>query len=103
MMDWLEYWHNRASDTRFVWFPFEKLRPASHELLLFKPRVIMSLCFGLYYGLFYLLRKFLIGVKLDDRFVVDAFVVATLGFFIWFNLVTAFFWNRRARRLRKKT
>jgi hypothetical protein len=99
VLDQIEYWHNRASDTEFVWFPFGCLRPLPSRRIGFKQTLTMSLSFGVYYGVFYILRRMVFG---------DAFRLAHIGvailsaigvFFIWFNLVTAYFWNRRARRM----
>ncbi len=95
--------HNRASDTRFVWFPFLWMKPKAHETLRFRKLAMMSFFFGLYYGVFFTLRSvlkdgsdFLVSLPQDILF-------AIVIFFVWFNLVTAPLWNRRAKRLVDRT
>jgi hypothetical protein len=94
--------HNWASDTRWVWFPFEFLRPNRDMLISSGRCCAMALCFGVYFGLFYLLRKTWSGVPLDFGTASQSFIYFFGFFFIWFNLVTAYFWNQRARRLLRK-
>jgi hypothetical protein len=94
--------HNKASDTRFVWFPFLWMKPKPSEFLRFKKIVLMSVVFGFYYGTFFTLKKVLLGgVDLFES-LPKAVPLAIAIFFVWFNLVTATFWNRRAKRLYRK-
>lgn len=94
----IEDFHNWASDTRFVWFPFLWLKPKPQDFLRFKKLVLMSLCFGFYFGFFLTLRK---SFQPDSNFLKNLpgnIGVSVFVFFIWFNLVTAPLWNRRANR-----
>jgi hypothetical protein len=111
--------HNWASDTNFVWFPFLRLKLRPEQSMPFRHRLLMTIFFGPYFSLFYTLRVWIIGrwnQSASDvaQATADNFwggLVASIGpmainmiwvtafFFVWFNLVTAYFWNRRARRL----
>lgn len=97
-LDVLEKWHNRASDTAFVWFPFQRLRPDPATPILLARKVQMALCFGPYYGAFYLLRQLAWGEVGNWREGLATLAIAVAVFFAWFSLVTAPLWNRRARR-----
>jgi hypothetical protein len=99
MLDFLEYWHNKASDTQFVWFPFGRFKPLASQPIGFRQRLVMSICFGVYYGVFYVLRRAIFGTPFELRHALLAVLAAIAIFFVWFNLVTSYFWNRRARRL----
>jgi hypothetical protein len=98
-LDRIERWHNWASDTRFVWLPFEKLRPKKSQTISLQRRIVMALAFGGYYGGFVLIRILLWGEAVQIKAIAQTLLTATLIFFGWFNLVTAPLWNRRARRL----
>ncbi len=95
----LEGWHNWASDTNYVWFPFLWLKPKPEEKITFKNILVMTLLFGPYFSLYNYLKLLLF----QQHPTLESFEINilkfTIFFFIWFNLVTAFFWNRRARRL----
>jgi hypothetical protein len=99
-LDFIEKWHNRASDTRFVWFPFEKLRPKKTEQISVVRRALMAVSFGTYCGVFIALRHFLWNQSLSLAATGATTLTVIAAFFLWFNLVTAPLWNRRARRSR---
>lgn len=101
--NWLlkfEIWHNRASDTKFVWFPFEFLRPPVHVKIDAKRCLAMALCFGTYFAAFALLKDLFFGREFTVMSTSFVFLKATGAFFIWFKFVTAYFWNRRANSVR---
>jgi hypothetical protein len=58
----------------------------------------MALFFGLYYEAFFLLRGLLFGQHFQIVSMLFQLGLWVLSFFLWFNLVTAPLWNRRARR-----
>lgn len=95
----IEKWHNKASDTRFVWLPFIFLKPRAEEPIGRLLKLKMILCFGLYFGFLSALRKLLFYQgDFVEAFERDSLLWAGI-FALWFNLVTAPLWNRRARRL----
>ena len=96
-LDRIEHWHNWASDTRAVWFPFEFLRIPKDTLLSFPRRLAMTFCFGTLTWVLLLLRIWNSSVDLGE--LLGLALKVYLVFFAWFNGVTAYFWNRRARRL----
>jgi hypothetical protein len=98
-LDTIERWHNRASDTDFVWFPFQRLRPDPATSISMGRRMKMAVCFGLYFGAFYLIRNLIWGDGETFRSGSVAIGISIVCFFAWFSIVTAPLWNRRARRL----
>ncbi|MFK7824957.1 MAG: hypothetical protein AB8G05_12420 [Oligoflexales bacterium] len=98
-LDKLENYHNWLSDTNFVWFPFLWLKLIPSQLLTPMHIVKMTFWFALYFNFVYLAKRLIFGETLG----LAQFFQGQLGFmvlfFIWFNLVTKTFWNRRARRL----
>jgi|GEM_PF-1552988 len=101
LLDRLEEWHNWASDTKVVWFPFEQLRVPKDQTLSWGKRLIMTFCFASLTTLLVMLKIFLVEGKLDLQVVCRILLQIHLLFFVWFNTATAFFWNRRARRLQR--
>lgn len=98
-LDTFQRWHDWASDTDFVWFPFQKLRPDPSTPILLGRRVRMAVCFGVYYGAFYLLRNLIWGHGATVRSGFVTIGISIVCFFAWFSMLTAPLWNRRARRL----
>ncbi len=99
--------HNKLSDRNAIWFPFQFLKPTPDRVIPFSRTVAMSLCFGLWGAILYFLRKKLLWP--DPSFadttwfwIWENFHWFVAGFLVWFNLVTAYFWNRRARRIKKQ-
>ena len=100
MLDRIEDFHNRISDTDFVWFPFLGLKLKPDQVLSFSHRLKMTIAFGLYGGVANLLRKLIMSQPTSIELILMTIAKATIFFFLWFNLVTAYFWNRRAQRER---
>ncbi len=96
----IEDLHNRASDTDFVWFPFLFLKLKPDQPLTFARRAVMTACFAPYFVVALELRRVLFGGSIDPARVASDLAESAVFFFVWFNAVTATFWNRRARRLR---
>jgi len=95
----VEYWHNKASDTKFVWFPFYFLKPEPQTKIDGRLKIRMTICFGVYYGVFAALRSWIFS---NSNFFRSAGIdtgYAVCFFAIWFNAVTAPLWNTRASRL----
>ncbi len=92
----IEKFHNDLADQNFIWFPFSFLRPKKNEkisiLLTFK----LTLAFGTYTFCFYLIRIMLFDDQLSLANSLAFLSKTYLIFFLHFNLITAFFWNRRA-------
>lgn len=95
----LEHWHNWASDTKFVWFPFYWMKPKIHDLLSVPRTTAMAILFSIYYNLWYLARNFAFGVAFDIEHAAWGQLFFFVFFFVWFNLLTRPLWNRRARKL----
>lgn len=96
------YWHNKAADSKFIWFPFHFLKPATNQPIGIFLKLKMILCFGIYYGAFAGIRNALFS---DAKLLVE--VTKGIGwgiviFTVWFNLVTAPLWNLRANKLNSK-
>jgi hypothetical protein len=98
-LDFVEYWHNWASDTNFVWLPFLNLKLKPFEALSFGRLCIMAVCFGSYFNVVYGLKKILFSDGVTARDLASSQVFFMFGFFVWFVLVTRPLWNRRAHRL----
>ena len=99
----IEYWHNRASDTKFVWFPFNSLMPSPENKIHMRLKIKMAIYFGIYYGLFASIRDFIISDSDLLQSLSQNLLIATLFFLVWFNVVTAPLWNMRAERLSTKS
>jgi hypothetical protein len=95
--------HNWLSDTNYVWFPFLFLKPKPNVSIDQKRIFKMAPCFGLYFNAAYFVKRWIFDDPITLESVFWAQLYWTLGFYVWFNLVTAYFWNKRASRLQKKT
>jgi hypothetical protein len=100
LLDIVEHWHNRASDTNFVWFPFLPLKLQPHEIIDHKRTLVMTVCFSCYFNAAFLAKKFFLAEPLDLRSSVASQAYFFVGFLLWFNGVTRPLWNRRAARLK---
>lgn len=94
--------HNRAANARFVWFPFEFLKPLPNQSISLGRTVVMAVLFGIYFGIFFGVKKWVFGDLVDGRMMVETTGTAILTFLAWFNLVTAPLWNRRVRQLKNQ-
>ena len=97
--DSVERFHNRLSDTDFVWFPFLFLKLKPHQQMTWPHIFKMSPIFGFYFCLMYFLKNAIFDIIPSKANIEVVYMHFTLGFFVWFSVVTRFFWNRRARRL----
>jgi len=100
IFDSVERWHNWASDTNFVWFPFLKLKLAANESMTQQRILMMTVCFSCYFNAMYLVKKVIFAEPLSVRSGVVSQAYFMVGFFIWFSLVTKPLWNRRVNRLK---
>ena len=92
--------HGRLSDLKVVWFPFLALKPDSPKTpITFKRLAIMIPCFAAWILPGLLVREWIVGNLSSFSWLDLARVYAygLLGFTLWFNLVTAPLWNRRAK------
>jgi len=96
ILDHVEYWHNRASDTNFVWFPFLFLKIRPEILMTHKRTLIMTVCFSVYFNAVYVFKKLLFSEQVD---ILASQIYFTFGFASWFAIVTKTLWNRRAIRI----
>lgn len=97
----MEDWHNWASDKDFVWFPFVFLKLRPDQVMTFSHRLKMTCCFTPYGVIFYVLRKYFLEGIYGSEVFFTSLVTTFICFFLWFNFITAPFWNRRAHRLRE--
>lgn len=95
----IEDGHNQLSDTDFVWFPFLFLKLKPNQVMDVRHRLKMTPFFALYFALGAAVRDWILGAGVSLASSAEAFAWGFAIFFIWFNLVTAPLWNRRARRL----
>ncbi|MCB0366192.1 MAG: hypothetical protein H6624_15150 [Bdellovibrionaceae bacterium] len=90
--------HNRLSDKDFIWFPFTVLRPRP-EVTISQPRVwLMTICFSSYGLLVLILKSLAFGSSPYPGLGQDYFLLF-IGFFLWFQFVTAPLWNQRAQTI----
>jgi ABC-type uncharacterized transport system permease subunit len=101
VIDRIEIIHNQLSDSNWVWFPFLFLKPKASEKINQKRKFLMSICFGFYFTAALVIRNVLFSRPTDIESLPTLALSSVLGFFFWFTLVTAYFWNRRAKRLQK--
>jgi hypothetical protein len=102
LINQIEYWHNKASDSQFVWFPFQFLKPKPNEIIQLPLKAKMSICFGFYYGVFAALRGWIFSNQNPVHSLGSDILIAIAIFAVWFSVVTAPLWNRRAQRLLKE-
>jgi hypothetical protein len=100
MLDRIEEIMNGLSDMDMGWWPLLFLRPAQNKDITNLVLIKLTLTFGsflgfLMCGLFY---QRLGGLTFGD--VIISFGMSWLLFFISYKITFAYFWNRRARRLR---
>ncbi len=101
MLDSLEDFMNRLTELDWGWWPVVFLRPPKNKDIDNRVLFKMTLFFGTVAGV-------AIWLILYWRFKVTAwssialtFILGWFLFFLGYKLTFAYFWNRRARRLRK--
>ena len=102
MIDQIEDFMNKLTDMDSGWFPVLFLRPTKDKDIDNVVLVKLSLVFGSAIGVILLLLNFTkeVGISLGN--VVFSMLAGWVIFFVLYKLTFAFFWNRRARRLRSK-
>ena len=94
----LIFWHGKASDTKFVWFPFLFFKPkTAAEKITVKKTILMAPLFGLYMALPWSVFYLVTG-KYEFNDVIESIVKFSGFFLVWFNVVTRPLWNARAKR-----
>lgn len=83
--------HFDLSQKKWIWFPFYFLKPKCDEFIEHKTVLKMSICFGAYFYLFYLLRN--LAFHGSFVFEPDRLGIFVLAFMIWFETVTRPLWN----------
>jgi hypothetical protein len=90
--------HSKLSDMKAIWFPFYFLRPPSHKRISLYRTLVMAPCFGAFFTLLIFIKRLIFKLPEDTLYlsnILILFAQATLGFFLWFNLVTRPLWNSR--------
>ena len=102
MIDQIEDFMNKLTDMDSGWFPVLSLRPTKDKDIDNVVLVKLSLVFGSAIGVILLLLNFTkeVGISLGN--VVFSMLAGWVIFFVLYKLTFAYFWNRRARRLRSK-
>ena len=102
MIDQIENFMNKLTDMDSGWFPVLFLRPTKDKDIDNVVLVKLSLVFGSAIGVILLLLNFTkeVGISLGN--VVFSMLAGWVIFFVLYKLTFAYFWNRRARRLRSK-
>jgi len=102
-MDRLEDLSNRLMDNDTLWWPFLYLRPAREQPMTTGFVAKMALHFGPLIGV---LMAGIAVVKPQEasatEITVISMVIATASFFAFYRLTFAFFWNRRAARMKPR-
>jgi hypothetical protein len=100
-MDRLENFMNYLTDMDWGWWPVLSLRPSKNKdidnLVLFK----LTLLFGTLCGLIIWLVNIWITKVVTWSVSAIIFLIGWSLFFLLFKFTFAYFWNRRANRLRK--
>ena len=102
MIDQVEDFMNKLTDMDSGWFPVLFLRPTKDKDIDNMILLRLSLLFGSAIGVLLLAIIFVNGAGISLGNVIFSFVVSWIAFFILYKMTFAYFWNRRARRLRSK-
>lgn len=98
LLDLITDFHNWISDKDFIWWPFSFLRPEKNQPMTLKLILTMTACFS---GLGTLM--FTAFAVINNMFTASGLFqtlfLSFVLFFVWFTLITRFFWNRRANKL----
>jgi hypothetical protein len=95
----IERFHNRLSDQNFIWFPFGFLKPKPEQRIGIVLRLKMTFLFGPSFSAANAIRNLAFGRPIELPELAKSTLLVTAFFLVWFNIVTAYFWNRRANRL----
>jgi hypothetical protein len=100
MLENIEDSMNAMTDMDMGWWPVLFLRPEKDKdidnLVLFK----LSLVFGSALGVFFSLGYLLFAKPINWGLAVILFLAGWVVFFFGYKFTYAYFWNRRAKRLR---
>jgi len=100
MMDRIENFVNEFTDRDMSWWPLLFLRPAKDRDIDNLLQLKLTLIWGSSLGILFLLIHFpRIGTSTIAN-IVFAMLLGWVLFFVGYRLTAAYFWNRRARRLR---
>ena len=83
LLNIIEHWHNRASDTNFVWFPFLNLKLRPKDVLNQRHVLMMTICFSIYFNAAYLIKRFVFSDQIDAQVGLSSQAYFTVGFLIW--------------------
>ena len=102
-MNKLEDFMNALTDMDWGWWPVVSLRPKKHEDIDNRVLLQISPIFGSVLGLILLyLREIRHGATFDLVVLFAYLLFGVITFFILYKVTFAYFWNRRAERLRTK-
>jgi hypothetical protein len=100
MIDQIENFMNQLTDMDWGWWPVLFLRPAKDRdidnVILLK----LSMVFGSSIGILFLLTVFLTSGVMTWGIFLFCILLGWLLFFVVYKITFAYFWNRRAGRLR---
>ena len=102
MIDQIENFMNKLTDMDSGWFPVLFLRPTKDKDIDNVVLVKLSLVFGSAIGVILLLLNFTKEAGISIGNVVFSILAGWVIFFVLYKLTFAYFWNRRARRIRSK-
>ncbi len=98
LLDLITDFHNWISDKDFIWWPFSFLRPEKNQPMTMQLILTMAACFsGL--GTLMFTAFAVINNMFSASSLFQTLFLSFVLFFLWFTIVTRFFWNRRANRL----
>ncbi len=100
MIDQIENFMNQLTDMDWGWWPVLFLRPAKEMDIDNITLLKLSMVFGSSIGLLFLLVVFLTSGVTTWGIFLFCILLGWLLFFVVYKITFAYFWNRRARRLR---
>ncbi|CDI04403.1 MAG: hypothetical protein WAU60_05945 [Candidatus Competibacter denitrificans] len=98
----MENFINNLADMNWGWWPFVSLKPAQDEKMTNALVAKMALYFGTFYGIiFYLITMgSLANFNIIKAILFLVYII--IFFFVGYRVTFAYFWNKRADRLRSK-
>ena len=100
-MQRIENLMNRLTDADWGWWPVVFLRPPRDRDIDTPVLLKMTRVFGLGAGLIAIALMVSNGIPLNATRVLLSLLFGCVGFFFAYRATFAYFWNRRARRLRE--